>query len=253
MAFQFRLLGLALGIGLIFSVPAQAGFLSDLKKKVDSVVPSANGNTTGSTASSNLSLADITAGLREALKIGTERVVSQLGAENGYFSDADIHIPLPPELQQAQSYLKKFGLSALADDLELRLNRAAEDAAPATKQLFWNTITSMSFSDASQVLNGPDNAATEYFKRVASSDLAGIIRPVVDDSLKEVGALTTYDQLVGEYQKIPFVPDIKADLSEHAVNFALKGLFHYLAQEEAAIRKDPTKRSSELLMKVFGG
>jgi len=251
MTSQFRLLT-ALVVGLLFPSIAHAGLLSDLKKKVDTVVQSTSGNSTGLPTSSGLSVTDITAGLREALKIGTERVVAQLGAENGYNTDPDIHIPLPPELQQAQSYLKKFGLSGMADDLELRLNRAAEEAAPATQQLFWDTITSMSFSDANQILNGPDNAATEYFKRVASSDLAGIIRPVVDSSLQHVGALTTYDQLVAQYRQIPFVPDLKADLSDHAVKYALQGLFHYLAQEEAAIRKDPAKRSTELLMKVFG-
>jgi len=149
--------------------------------------------------------------------------------------------------------LKKFGLSALADDVELRLNRAAEAAAPKTKELIWKAISSMTLDDAMAIYKGPDDAATQYFKKVATNDLATTVKPVVDSSLAEVGAISTYDQLMGQYKALPFVPDVKANLSQHTTDLALKGLFHYLAAEEAEIRKNPAKRTTEILSKVFGG
>ncbi len=237
-------------VALVLSQPAAAQ-KTDWMGKIQGVL----GNVTtpgGSSSGGELSLTDITAGLREALKVGTERVVGQIGSADGYNLDPDIHIPLPPELQKVQSVLKRFGLSGMADDLELRLNRAAEAAAPKTKELIWKAITDMTLEDAKRIFDGPDDAATQYFKKVASADLADTVRPVVDQSLEEVGAVSTYDNLMGQYKTLPFVPDVKANLSDHAVNLALEGLFFYLGKEEAAIRQNPAKRTTELLTKVFG-
>lgn len=227
---------------------AQTDWMGKLRNTLGTVTPPG-----GSSSGGALSLTDITAGLREALKVGSERVVGQIGSADGYNLDPDIHIPLPPELQKVQSVLKRFGLSGMADDLELRLNRAAEAAAPKTKELIWKAITEMTLEDAKQIYDGPDDAATQYFKKVASADLADTVRPVVDRSLEEVGAVSSYDSLMGQYKTLPFVPDVKANLSDHAVDMALKGLFYYLGKEEAAIRQNPAKRTTELLAKVFGG
>ena len=199
-----------------------------------------------------LSTEDIAAGLREALRVGSERVVGQIGALDGFNADHDIHIPLPPALRGVQEKLAMIGMSGLADDLELRLNRAAEKAAPQTKALIWDAIAKMSLDDARKIYDGPEDAATRYFERTSSDDLASIVRPIVDDSLAEVGAIRAYDEMMGRYGAIPFVPDVKADLSDHTVRLTLEGLFHYLAKEEAAIRQDPLKRTTDLLTRVFG-
>jgi len=228
-------------------------FLKTLGGAIDTMSKQATGSTSGSTSGSGLSQSDITAGLLDALKVGTERVVTSLGAADGYNADPAVHIPLPPQLQQVQGVLKKFGLAALADDVELRLNRAAEAAAPKTKELFLKAIQAMTLDDAMAIYKGPDDAATQYFKKVSSTDLSATIKPVVDQSLADVGALSAYDQLMGQYKNLPFVPDVKANLSDHATGLALKGLFHYLAKEEAAIRQNPAKRTTEILAKVFGG
>ena len=231
--------------------PAQAqGLFDQLKKNLDKV-PSMPGGSGGGAAGA-LSLGDISAGLKEALKVGTGRVVQSVGKADGYNKDPDIHIPLPPQLQNVQSTLRRFGLSSMADDLELKLNRAAEAAAPKTKELIINSITAMTLEDAKSIYNGPDDAATQYFKRTTSSDLKGVIKPIVDDTLNSVGAVASYDQLIGKYSNLPFVPDVKANISGHTVDLALKGLFHYLAKEEAVIRQNPAKRTTELLTKVFG-
>jgi len=225
------------------------GLLDKLQNVIGNVTQPGGTSSGGGT----LSQSDVTAGLREALRVGTERVVASLGTADGYNADPAIHIPLPPELQQVQTFLKKFGLSGLADDVELRLNRAAEAAAPKTKELIWKAISEMTLDDAMKIYNGPDDAATQYFKKVASSDLAATVKPVVDQSLNEVGAISAYDNLMGQYKALPLVPDVKANLSDHATELALKGLFHYLAKEEAAIRQNPAKRTTEILTKVFGG
>lgn len=229
------------------SALSQGGFLDKLKQNLPPMPGSS-----GSAATGALSLDEITAGLKEALAVGAGRVVETVGKTDGYNSDPAIHIPLPKSLQNVQSTLKKFGMSGMADDLELRLNRAAEAAAPGTKQAFLDAIKGMSLDDAKAIYNGPKDAATKYFQRTTSESLKGVIKPVVDQSLEQVGAISSYNDLIGKYSNIPFVPNVSANLSEHTVGLALAGLFHYLAKEEAAIRDNPAKRTTELLSKVFG-
>lgn len=143
-------------------------------------------------------------------------------------------------------------MAGLADDLELRLNRAAEAAAPEAKELFLQAISDMSLEDVQGIYNGPDDAATRYFQSKMTPPLAERMAPVVNDSLAEVGAIQSYDEMMGQYKTVPFVPDAKADLTEYVVEQAMDGLFHYVAKEEAAIRNNPAERTTELLKHVFG-
>lgn len=240
---------------IIASTISPAWSQQDLLNTIQGAIGGVTGSESTSSTSnpiSTLSTDDIIAGLREALRIGTERVVGQLGATDGFNTDPNIHIPLPPNLQDVQSTLQKFGLSSLADDVELKLNRAAEEALPQTKELIWNAIKEMSLDDAKNIYEGPEDAATQYFKRTSSDDLANIVRPKVDQTLNSVGAFASYDEMMEQYAKLPFVPDVKADLSDHAVQMTLQGLFYYLAKEEAAIRQNPAKRTTDLLVRVFG-
>jgi len=69
--------------------------------------------------------------------------------------------------------------------------------------------------------------------------------------LNQVGAIASYDNLMGQYGALPFVPDVKANLTDQAVKLAMDGVFYYLAKEEAAIRNNPAKRTTDLLAKVF--
>ena len=103
-----------------------------------------------------------------------------------------------------------------------------------------------------EIYQGPEDAATQYFKSRMSPELKAAMLPVVDSSLAEVGAVQAYERVMGEYQALPFVPDVKADLSRHVLDSTLEGVFLYLAKEEGAIRSNPIKRTSDLLQRVFG-
>lgn len=201
---------------------------------------------------SSLTTGEIANGLREALRIGSERVVSTLGKADGFNKSGDVHIPLPDSLKSVQSMLAKVGMSGLADDLELRLNRAAEAAVPKAKKLFGDAITAMSIEDAKKILDGPKDSATRYFRGKMASPLAADMKPIVDTQLSQVGAVAAYDRMMGQYKTMPFVPDVKADLTDHVLAKAIDGVFLYLGREEAAIRENPAKRTTEILKKVFG-
>ncbi len=199
-----------------------------------------------------LTTVEIGAGLRDALRVGTETVVGQLGRNDGFNADPSIHIPLPESLGTVQSTLRNFGMSSLLDDLELRLNRAAEVATPKAKKLFWQAISDMTMEDVRAIYEGPDDSATRYFQGRMSRPLAMEMRPIVDQSLAEVGAIQSYENMMGQYRSLPFVPDVKADLTTYVIEKGMEGLFYYIAREEAAIRQNPVKRTTALLQKVFG-
>ena len=243
-----RNLCLALGL-LLATLPgpaaAQGSLFDQAKKALEGVTDTAPGGGV-------LSNAEIADGLREALRVGTDRAVGQVGALDGYNTDPEIHIPLPGSLKNVQSVLQGFGMAGLADDLELRLNRAAEAAAPEAKELFLQAISDMSLEDVQGIYNGPGDAATRYFQGKMAPPLAERMAPVVNDSLAEVGAIQSYDEMMGQYKTVPFVPDAKADLTDDVVEKGMDGLFHYVAQEEAAIRNNPAERTTEILQRVFG-
>jgi hypothetical protein len=199
-----------------------------------------------------LSLEDMSKAFKQALTIGSEKVVARLGQVDGFNKDPSAHIPLPKNLQKVRKALSKVGLSSYVDDLELKLNRAAEAATPVAKQLFIDSISTMSFDDVKRIYQGPKDSATRFFETKMSPSLSLKMQPIVDRSLSEVGAINAYDQVIKNYQDIPFVPDIKADLSKHVIDKGMAAIFHYIAQEEAAIRNDPLRQTSELLKKVFG-
>jgi hypothetical protein len=198
------------------------------------------------------SVDEISAALKEALRVGTTSVTNQLGRFDGFNGDPAIHIPLPEKIQTVKSVLDRVGMSQLVDDLELKLNRAAEKATRPAKELFFQAIGDMTLDDVKGIYDGPDDAATRYFQKKMTPALAKEMRPVVDESLSTVGAIQTYDTLMGQYRSIPFVPDVKADLTEYVIEKGMDGIFYYLAKEEAAIRQNPAKRTTELLKRVFG-
>jgi len=199
-----------------------------------------------------LSVEQIGAGLKDALRVSSENVVKQLGRVDGFNNDSAIHIPLPQQLETVKSVLAKVGMSGLLDDLELKLNRSAELAVPKAKKLFGQAITEMSFDDAKKIYGGPEDAATQYFRSKMSSSLSAEMQPVVKESLAEAGVARAYDNVMKQYRSIPFMPEVKADLTDYVLEKGVDGIFHYMAIEEAAIRQNPAKRTTELLKTLFG-
>jgi len=203
--------------------------------------------------SKSLSDRDISAGLKEALEKGTSRTVLKTGRLDGFWKNRDIHIPLPDSLQRPASLLRKAGFGKYADDLELRINRAAEQAVPLAKPIFLKAIKGMTLRDVREIWQGPDDAATRYFERKTTPDMTKAFMPLVHKELERSGALRSWRNFSTKYSKLPFVGGyLKDDMDAYATRMALQGMFKILAGEESKIRHDPAARTTELLRKVFG-
>ena len=190
-------------------------------------------------------------GLKEALQVATEKAVSLTGRPNGYFSDAAIKILMPQKLQSMQQGLRAVGYGPQMDEFVLSMNRAAEQAAPAAKQIFGEAITSMTFDDAKKILNGGNTSATDFFKAKTTDKLTAAFKPVVDKSMSEVGVTSQYQALVGKFETIPFAKTQSFDLGNYVTGKALDGLFHVVGEQEKLIRTNPSARTTALLQEVF--
>jgi hypothetical protein len=195
---------------------------------------------------------EIGGALKEALQQGTTKSADKLSAVNGFFSDAAVKILFPPEAKRVESTLRGMGLNKLCDDVILSLNRAAEDAAKEAKPIFIDAIKKMTLNDVTGILMGQKDAATQYFKRTTTTELAAKFKPVIQASLNKTGATKYYGTAAGEYNKLPFVKHLNPDISDYATQKTIDGLFVEIAQEELKIRQNlPAARSTPLLQKVF--
>lgn len=204
-----------------------------------------------------LSQADAAQGIRAALSNGILSALGIVGREGGFFNDGQIHIPLPSALGDVQSVMNNIGAGGILNQLEAQLNAGAEKAAPVAKDIFFDAISGLSISDAVAVVRGPENAATTYLQNKTTPRLTALFTPIMENALAGTGALRLLDQASNTLRNIPFAPSLGAnartDLIAHGVGYGLGGVFHYVAKEEAAIRRDPAKRTSEILRRVFGG
>jgi hypothetical protein len=252
---------------VLTAVPAQAenSFFSSAKKALGDVMnnQSSSGDTTSSSASSSgtttgtnsavssLSQGMVDDGLRQALDKGIGAVTAMLGAKDGFNTDPVAHIPLPDTVKRAQSLLNKAGMGSYGDEIELRMNRAAESAMDNAGDILVDAVKKMTVADAKAILQGPDDAATAYLQKVSGTRIANDMRPVMNDALSDTGALQLYDQMLGQYDKLPMMPDVKTSLTDYATDAAMKGLFHYLAVQEGEIRNNPGQWTTDVLKKVF--
>jgi hypothetical protein len=202
--------------------------------------------------SSGLSDAKVTSGLKEALKVGTANAVKLTGRPDGYFANEVIKILMPNSLRPVEKGLRAIGYGPKVDSFVLSMNRAAEAAAPAAKNIFVDAIVSMTFDDARKILSGGDTAATDYFKNKTSVQLAATFRPVVEKTMSENSVTQQYNFLLGQARSIPFLKSSSLDITQYVVSKAMDGLFYTLGQEEKKIRNDPVARTTSLLKQVFG-
>lgn len=191
-------------------------------------------------------------GLKEALNIGLAKGVDIVSVRDGYFKNNAIKVLFPEKAVKVKNTLEDIpGGKLLVDNVVEKLNRAAEDAARGAKPIFLSAIKNMTIQDAMGILMGDDRAATSYLERATGTELYNAFNPVITNSLSRVKALNAWEEVITRYNKIPLVKKVDPSLDDYVTNKAMDGLFYMVAKEEKAIRKDPLKRTTDLLKRVF--
>lgn len=256
------------GLGLL-TLP-QISNAQDLNSILNAIGAARNTPSSGFGLPAGVSNSDADGGIRAALTNGAIASVLRLGRLDGYWADGQVRIPLPNPLRNLQRNLSSLGLSRSFDDLQLKINRAAEQAAPQAQEVFASAIRSFTVPDVVGVLRGGNTAGTELLKSKTKPDLITRFRPNILGAINNTGAGRSLDAInrnygrqlnrLGGLQNINVQnniengqgTDLKGQFVDYAVSKALDGLFFYIGNEETQIRQNPAKRSSELLRKVFG-
>ena len=209
---------------------------------------------------------DIIDGLKSALNVGIEKAVGTLGVENGFFNDAVLKLVLPPEAKSITNNIRLIpGGQDLVNKTVLALNRTAEDAVKEATPIFKNAIVNMSITDALGILNGNENAITEYLRKNTYSELKSAFAPKVKVSLSKplvanVSTNQSWNLLCSNYNgvanstvgKLSRMKPVNVNLEEYVTGKALDALFIKVAAEEKAIRTNPKSRVTAILQNVFG-
>jgi hypothetical protein len=259
-----------LGLGAATLLPAAAS-AQDIGDLLRGQIARAVAGQTGAGLPAGVTGAEAEGGLREALTNGAIAAVTRLGRTDGYWGDSTVRIPLPRPLNQVQDTLRALRMAGVLDDLQLRMNRGAESAAPQARSIFGDAIRSFTITDIVQVLRGDETAGTQLLSERTRPGLLTLFRPPLTSALNQSGASPAFDRAASRYNRQlgrlgglsglagqagvqqASGDDLRSQFVDYCTGKALDGLFHYVGQEEAAIRRDPVKRTSDLLRRVFGG
>lgn len=238
---------------------AHAGWLDALG------LSSGTSNSTPSVNLSSLSDDQVVGGLKDALGNGLQHAISQLGHDGGFLTNLNVRIPMPAKLQTAEKGLRAVGQQKLADDFEATMNHAAEQAVPQAADVFADAVKQMSFEDAKAILTGPQDAATQYFRRVTQTNLYVRFLPIVQQATSKCGVTSAYKNMMAKVNSSnnsltgnlggyanKYLGSDAVDLDGYVTSKALDGLFIMVADEEKRIRQDPAARTTDLMKQVFG-
>jgi hypothetical protein len=226
----------------------QAGWLDWLSQRP------ATGTASGATSAvATLTQDEMARGLKEALAKGVNHAVSELGKNDGFLNNLDVRIPMPERLQQVEKTLRMLGQDKMADEFVATMNHAAEQAVPLAADVFTGAITNMTVEDAKTILTGPNDAATQYFRKTSEAQLQDKFLPIVKNATEKVGVTAAYKNLLRQAgPAAQFLGQDAGDLDGYITRKSLDGLFKMIAAEEKHIRENPVARTSDLLKKVFG-
>jgi len=245
-----RLLLTAAALTLAPVYTCSAGGLADFGKSMLQQYGSPQSSSNSASGLPDTTIAD---GIKQALAKGTSTAVKQLGRSGGFWGNPQFQIPLPGPVAKAQTLLDQAGAGAQLDQLHESINRAAEQAVPVAADVFGQAVQKLTLTDVRGILNGPQDAATQYFKRTTSSTLTQKFEPIVSRVTAKVGLAQQYQQVMSAAGPMASLLGTNLNLNDYVTQQALNALFAEVADQEKAIRTNPAARTTALLKEVFGG
>lgn len=228
-----------------------------------------------STKADNTSQDYASKGLKEALGMGVNQAVSLLGKHDGFLNNSAVKIPLPSTLKTVASAAEKMGGKAYVDDFVHTMNTAASKAVPKTASILGDALSSMSIEDAKSIINGKENAATDYFKSKTGDKLLNAIMPIIKESASQSNVMSSYKTLSGFTKSNEGVgkeatallgqasgiakgfgmqdalPQADEDIESYIARKTLDGLFYMIGQKEKALRDNPMSSGSKIIGDIF--
>lgn len=200
---------------------------------------------------SDLSQADASGGLKDALSQGAQIAVKQLGTPGGFSSNPQVRIELPGKLGKASTMLKQFGLGPQVEALETGMNTAAEAAVPQAQAILVDAVKQMTVADAKGILAGGNNSATQYLDKTSREQIRAKFLPIVKQNTDRIGLAQKFNAVAGQAATLGADPKVSS-IEGYVTDKALDGLFEVIASQEQNLRKNPAGAATSLAKKVFG-
>jgi hypothetical protein len=187
--------------------------------------------------------------IRRILTLSSQRAFARLLTDEGFFQDELARVSLPSQLGGggiASALAVALGTRVAQDQLLRVVNRAAAEAADAAAPVVYDSIRSMSISDAVSLVRGGPMAATDYLQRSMGDAIVNAMFPEVGEALRVADG-----GIVGRALRVATGIDfagLQADVSRKAAN----GIYRAIGREEAAIRANPQSTGDPVLIGVFG-
>ena len=199
-----------------------------------------------------LTQGDASRGIKEALSLASMNATNRLAQPNGFWGNPQVRIPLPGVLGQTQRTLSRMRMSGPLDQLQENLNHAAESVMPQAASLFTNAVRTITIADANDIVRGGDTSATSYLRGRTETRLTTLLRPPMTRALTDSGAFALMRTALREVGMSSMTSDLRTEVINFSTAKALDGCFYFIAEEERAIRRDPWRRTSDILRRVFG-
>ncbi len=197
-----------------------------------------------------LSEFEMAAGLKDALSQGLFRGFNAFADPSG---NPLVRFAFPGDATKIEKTLKDIGMDKVVDQVTAKFTRAMSSAVTAAKPIFLNSVKKMSIRDAAGILVTDNlHAATDYFKTTMSPELMTAFRPIVDSTVKTEGANKEWSNLVGIYNKLPFInKPLESNLTDFVAARAIDAMFVSVANEEENIRTKYEFRKTDMMKKAF--
>lgn len=192
--------------------------------------------------------ADIGTPFKGLLSDASDNALNKLATPGAFFADKAVRIALPGG-KSGKLLAKVTDKTGLTNNLVKSINDAAGLAAQEAKPVFRAAIDKISLNDVPDIATQKDGA-TQYLKKSAGDELRGKIRPLVTGALDKVGA---FEQLAkvnkaGKLGSALGALGLSNDkLTDSVTDQALKGIYGYMGNEEAALRKNPLKTGKAVI------
>jgi hypothetical protein len=187
--------------------------------------------------------------IRRLLTLSSQRAFANLLRDEGFFQDELARVTLPPQLGGGGAPSVLAGLlrtSAVQNKLLRLVNNAAAEAAENAAPIVYDSIRSMTITDAVSIVRGGSMAATAYLERSIGDRIVNALFPGVGTALRvlDSGILS---QALGAATGISF-----AGLQQDVTRKTARGIWNAIGREEASIRANPGSTNDPLLTGVFG-
>ena len=197
--------------------------------------------------------AQMASAIKQALTQGVDDSVYLLGSLEGFSLSNQYRIRIPDELETPAALMRTLGQGKKVDEFEQRLNRAAKLAVKQASPVFYRAIDAMSITDVVSIMQGEDDAATQYFRKITEQDLRRQFTPIIREATGKTGLTKAYKQLNNTI--ITLMDDnyrYTVDIDDYVLDHSMNALFDRIALEEKLIREQPVKRTTELMKTVYG-